>query len=194
MFVKKTIADLSLILLVLSGLTGVCDAAIPLQINHQGFIDVGGTAFNGNGDFRFALVDPDSGNNVWTNDASAIGTSGTPTNPVDLPVINGIYNVRLGDTTLANMTRAALRLLETDLKGFWLLIEAGDVDWANHGNNIDNSIGAVLSGEAAFQAVTDWAEKNDRWKDTVIIVTADHGHYFQLRKPAALLKKGDKSN
>ena len=74
------------------------------------------------------------------------------------------------------------------------MIEAGDVDWANHGNNIDNAIGAVLSGEEAFTVVTDWAEKNDRWKDTVIVLTADHGHYFNLRKPEALVKKGDKSN
>jgi alkaline phosphatase len=95
--------------------------------------------------------------------------------------------------TLADMTRAALRVLETDPKGFWLMVEAGDVDWASHGNNIDNAIGAILSGEEAFKAVTDWAEKNDRWKDTVIILTADHGHYFNLRKPEALLKEEDKA-
>ena len=34
------------------------------------------------------------------------------------------------------------------------MIEAGDVDWANHANNIDNSIGAVISGDDAFRATT----------------------------------------
>ena len=38
------------------------------------------------------------------------------------------------------------------------MVEAGDVDWANHDNNLDNSIGAVNSGDDALRAVTDWVE------------------------------------
>jgi alkaline phosphatase len=86
--------------------------------------------------------------------------------------------------TLADMTRAALGLLSANRKGFWLMIEAGDVDWANHSNNIDDSIGAVLSGDQAFQMVTRWAEKTHAWDDTLVIVTADHGHYFVLDDPS----------
>ena len=55
------------------------------------------------------------------------------------------------------------------------MVEAGDVDWANHSNNIDNSIGAVLSGDSAFKSVTGWIEANGGWDDTVVLVTADHG-------------------
>jgi alkaline phosphatase len=88
--------------------------------------------------------------------------------------------------TLADMTRAALTVLEHDPDGFWLMIESGDVDWANHANNIDNSIGATLSGDDAFRAVADWAERNNRWKDTAVIVTADHGHYLVLERPEVL--------
>ena len=88
--------------------------------------------------------------------------------------------------TLAEMTRAALEVLSHDQEGFWLMIEAGDVDWANHANNIDNSIGATLSGDDAFHAVVQWAEKNDRWHDTAVIVTADHGHYLVLERPEML--------
>jgi len=91
--------------------------------------------------------------------------------------------------SLVEMTKAALRVLETNEKGFWLLVEAGDVDWANHDNNIDKSIGAVISGEEAFVAITSWAEKGDRWKDTVVIVAADHGHLFTLLDPTVLLGK-----
>ena len=29
--------------------------------------------------------------------------------------------------------------------GFWLMIEAGEIDWAAHDDNIDNLIGAVNS-------------------------------------------------
>lgn len=91
--------------------------------------------------------------------------------------------------TLADMTRAALQVLETNQNGFWLMVEAGDVDWANHRNNIDNAIGAVLSGDAAFTEITRWAEANDRWDKTAVIVTADHGHFFVLRQPDRLLGK-----
>lgn len=91
--------------------------------------------------------------------------------------------------TLADMTTQALKVLEKDKDGFWLMIEAGDVDWANHANNIDNSIGAVLSGDAAFKAVVEWVEKNNAWEDTVVILSADHGHYFNLAKPEALAGK-----
>ena len=85
--------------------------------------------------------------------------------------------------TLADMTQAALTVLETNKKGFWLMVEAGDVDWANHANNIDNSIGAVLSGDDAFRTVTRWVDKKKFWDETVVIVTSDHGHYFELYEP-----------
>ena len=88
--------------------------------------------------------------------------------------------------TLAEMTSAALEVLQTNDKGFWLLVEAGDVDWANHKNNIDDSIGAVLSGEAAFQIVLDWVESNSNWDDTAVVLTADHGHYLVLKDPHVL--------
>lgn len=89
--------------------------------------------------------------------------------------------------TLADMTRAALDVLEANERGFWLMVEAGDVDWANHDDNIDSSIGAVLSGDDAFRAITDWAERRQCWHETALIVTADHGHYLVLDDPQALI-------
>lgn len=89
--------------------------------------------------------------------------------------------------TLADMTAAALTVLGKNPKGFWLMIEAGDVDWANHDNNLDNSIGAVNSGDRAFKIVTDWVERHSNWNETVVIVTADHGHYLWLDRPEGLI-------
>jgi len=86
--------------------------------------------------------------------------------------------------TLADMTRAALDVLESRGK-FWLMVEAGDVDWASHANDIDAAIGAVKSGDAAFQAVVKWIERHDAWDESVVIVTGDHGHLFVLQDPAA---------
>lgn len=92
---------------------------------------------------------------------------------------------------LYEMTEVALDYLGRDSKPFWLMVEAGDVDWANHDNNIDNSIGAFLSGDAAIKTITDWVEKNSSWDETVMIVTADHGHLLVLERPE-LLVSGEK--
>ncbi len=88
--------------------------------------------------------------------------------------------------TLSDMTEAALSILEKNGKGFWLLVEVGDVDWANHNNNIDDAIGAVFSGEAAFDAVAKWVETNSTWKETAVILTADHGHMLVVDDLEAL--------
>ena len=88
--------------------------------------------------------------------------------------------------TLPEMTAAALRVLETNPRGFWLMVEPGDVDWANHDANLDNAIGAVLEGDDAVRVVTDWIESHGGWSEALLIVTADHAHYVVLESPAAL--------
>ncbi|QDU59292.1 Alkaline phosphatase 4 precursor [Planctomycetes bacterium Pan216] len=87
--------------------------------------------------------------------------------------------------TLADMTEAALIALSARDKPFWLLVEAGDVDWASHDNNVDNMIGAIESGDDAVRTITKWVEENSSWQDAVMIVTSDHGHYFVVRDLAA---------
>ena len=98
--------------------------------------------------------------------------------------------------TLANMTESALRVLGTNDKGFFLMVEAGDVDWANHNNNIDDSIGGVLSGDEAFAVITNWVDTNSNWEESCLILTADHGHMLVLDDPDVLTGKrelGDRS-
>ena len=92
--------------------------------------------------------------------------------------------------TLADMTEAALVVLEQSVEGFWLMIEAGDVDWANHANNLDSSVGAVASGDAAFERVMNWVDVNKAWDRTAVIVTADHGHYLVIDKEDRILEAG----
>ena len=91
--------------------------------------------------------------------------------------------------TLAQMTEAAIQVLQEDPDGFWLMVESGDVDWANHANNIDNSIGAVLSGDAAVEKIFNWIDARNAWEQSLVIVTSDHGHYFHLLQPEALTGK-----
>ena len=88
---------------------------------------------------------------------------------------------------LKDMALAAIEVLDARSDRWWLMVEAGDVDWANHSNNIDNSVGAVDSGDAAFQSVVSWIEQHGGWDNTALILTADHGHYFNLVRPEALI-------
>ena len=89
--------------------------------------------------------------------------------------------------TLVDMTEAALTVLARDpAKPFALFVEAGDVDFALHSNNLDNAVGAVLSGDDAVRAIAAWVEKHSNWDDSALIVTADHGHYLVIDDPAAL--------
>ena len=91
--------------------------------------------------------------------------------------------------TLAQLTSAALEVLSRNPQGFWMMLEAGDVDWANHDNNLDNSIGAVLSADEAIRTITDWVERNSNWQESLMIVTADHGHFLVLDRPELLLRR-----
>ncbi len=68
-------------------------AQVPQALNYQGRVAVNGAAFTGTGQFRFALVDG-AGAVVWSSHASAT---------VAVPVSEGLYSVRLGDTALPNM-------------------------------------------------------------------------------------------
>ena len=88
---------------------------------------------------------------------------------------------------LVDLTNAALAVLANKPgKPFALFVEAGDVDFALHDNNLDNAVGTVLSGDDAVKAIIAWVEKNSNWDDSALIVTADHGHYLVLDQPEAI--------
>jgi alkaline phosphatase len=82
--------------------------------------------------------------------------------------------------TLAEMTQAALNVLGKNPKGFWMMVEGGDIDWAAHDDNMDSLIGNVLAFDDAVGTAIKWINKNGGWKKNVLIVTADHDHYLTL--------------
>lgn len=88
---------------------------------------------------------------------------------------------------LDQMTRAALTVLGGD--GFWLMVEAGDVDWGEHSDNVDTTAGAILDGDKAVKSIMDWVSENGGWDDTLLIVTADHGHMLVWDDPGALARR-----
>jgi alkaline phosphatase len=76
--------------------------------------------------------------------------------------------------TLAELSKAAINVLDDNPNGFYLMIEAGAIDWACHGNNGPRMVEEVVDMEYAVQAVVNWVEENSNWDETLVVVTADH--------------------
>ena len=76
--------------------------------------------------------------------------------------------------TLAEMSLAALNVLDNNEKGFFLMIEGGAIDWACHGNAAGRLIEEEVAFAEAIDAVVNWVEKNSSWEETIVIITADH--------------------
>lgn len=79
---------------------------------------------------------------------------------------------RSGEPSLAEMTEASIKQLSQNKKGYYLLIEGGRVDHANHNGNAYRT---VTDNEAFSKAVAKAVQMTSD-EDTLIIVTADHGH------------------
>jgi alkaline phosphatase len=76
------------------------------------------------------------------------------------------------EPSLAEMTRMAIEFLSKNENGYYLEIEAGRVDHANHAGNAHR---ALTDGVAFAEAVA-LADELTNDEDTLIIVTADHEH------------------
>jgi len=86
------------------------------------------------------------------------------------------FQVPLTETvpTLAEMTRAAINVLDDDPDGFCLMVEGGAIDWASHDNQASRMIEEQIDFNRTVEAVVQWIEQNSTWAETLLIVTADH--------------------
>lgn len=87
--------------------------------------------------------------------------------PPDVPFIPSV-------PTLATMTKAALNCLDDNPDGFFLMIEGGAVDWANHANRPRRMIEEQTDFVHAVEAVVAWISSHGGWDETLLILTADH--------------------
>jgi alkaline phosphatase len=72
--------------------------------------------------------------------------------------------------TLATMTKKALALLENP-KGFFLMVESGQIDWAGHQNDAGWMLRELLRLSSVMQVIEDFSKGRE---DTLVILTADH--------------------
>lgn len=73
-------------------------------------------------------------------------------------------------THLTSMTKAAVKQLENE-NGFFLLVEASQVDWGGHSNDIAYSMAEMVDLAATMNFLYDYVQKNP---DTLVVLTADH--------------------
>jgi alkaline phosphatase len=76
--------------------------------------------------------------------------------------------------TLAEMTAAALNVLDDDRDGLYLMVEGGAVDWAAHANQSGRLIEEQADFNAAVEVVLEWVHRKGNWADTIVLVTGDH--------------------
>jgi len=68
-------------------------------------------------------------------------------------------------------SKKAIEILSQNPKGFFLMIEGSQIDWAGHGNLAANLIDETLDFDQAVGFALDFAQKDGH---TLVIVTADH--------------------
>ena len=80
------------------------------------------------------------------------------------------------EPSLVDMTKKAIEALSANENGYYLEVEAGRVDHANHDGNAKR---AMIDGKMFADAIALADEMTDD-ADTLIIVTADHAHTLNM--------------
>jgi alkaline phosphatase len=81
-----------------------------------------------------------------------------------------------GEPSLTEMTTKAIQILETNKKGFYLMIEAGRIDHAHHAGNAYRALTDAIALSEAVKAAVALTDP----RETLIVVTADHSHVFTI--------------
>ncbi|MGI9276574.1 MAG: alkaline phosphatase [Endozoicomonas sp.] len=85
-----------------------------------------------------------------------------------------------GQPSLAEMTDKALDVLSTNEKGFFLMVESGRIDHAHHSGNAYRALSETIAFSDAIKTALDKLEAAGELDDTLILVTADHGHTLTI--------------
>jgi len=114
-----------------------------------------------------------------------------PANTVEAPT----FTRGTIDPSLATAVQAAATVLSRDKAGFFLMVELGDIDWANHRNDATRMIGTIASLDEAVQAaITFISREGDAfdWSNSLVIVTADHATGLPRFPSTAFIAKGER--
>lgn len=105
----------------------------------------------------------------WTGPGASLGKGNAPApcNENQRPA---------NEPSLSAMTQKAIGLLE-NRRGFFLQVEGASIDKQDHATNACGQIGETVAFDNAIGVALDYQRRHP---DTLIVVTADHGHTSQI--------------
>ena len=116
------------------------------------------------------------------------GTALAAINPATTNKLLGLFNLdhmnyeldrkknSVDEPSLADMTEKAIRVLQKNGKGYFLMVEGGRIDHALHGTNAKRA----LEDAGAFDEAIKRALGTADLSNTLIVVTADHDHTMTI--------------
>ncbi|XP_039756950.1 alkaline phosphatase-like isoform X1 [Pararge aegeria] len=81
-----------------------------------------------------------------------------------------------GMPSISEMTEAAIKVLQRNSNGFFLMIEGGNIDMAHHRGRAKVAINESSAMDDAVRLAVSMTDE----RDTLIVVTSDHAHALQI--------------
>ncbi|VDL91108.1 unnamed protein product [Schistocephalus solidus] len=81
-----------------------------------------------------------------------------------------------GEPSLPDLTVKAIQILQKNPNGFFLFVEGGRIDHGHHDNTAKHALTELVEMEKAINVAVSMVDT----RETLIIVTADHSHSFEL--------------
>ncbi len=82
----------------------------------------------------------------------------------------------IDEPSLADMTEKAIKILNKNSKGYFLMVEGGRIDHALHGTNAKRALEDTIAFDEAIKRALSLVDL----KNTLIVVTADHDHTMTI--------------
>jgi hypothetical protein len=130
-----------------------CAAFSQTVLNYQGRVISGGAAFNGTGQFKFAIVSADGSTVYWKNDGTT--TASAPATAVSLPVNKGLFSIQLGDASIVNMGTIASSVLSNSGIKLRVWFNDGVKNWQQFSPDQGIVLSSILKGTDPTGAAND---------------------------------------
>jgi alkaline phosphatase len=85
--------------------------------------------------------------------------------------VHNPYRLKGRGDMLPEASGKAIEILSKNPKGFFLMIEGSQIDWAGHANTADTLIDETLDFDKTVGVALDFAQKDGH---TLVVITADH--------------------
>jgi alkaline phosphatase len=127
------------------------------------------------------------------------GLFGNSSGQFDYPLVSNrpgapdVVRGNIENPSLAEAAKAALKVLSQNRNGLFLMVEQGDIDWANHANDFKSMVGGIYDLDEAVKAIETYIDQPGDdldWDNTLMIVTSDHGNSYMRLNSAEPLQKG----